>query len=560
MKKKGFLFLLSMVIIIVLAACTASEDAGEEPADADNNGESNNNDENNGNNEDDEDDGEKVLHMNNEIEPTSFNPSIGFDEASYDPLNNLMEGLTRLDEEGNPEPAVAEDWDVSDDGLEYTFDLREEATWSNGDPVVAEDFEFAWKLMLDPETDPPSPAAFLAHFIEGAEDFNEGDGSADDVEIEAEDDHTLTVTMRAPTGFFPDLVSNPVFFPVNHEVAEDDPEWHAEADTFVANGPFKLDSWDHDDEFVMVKNDEYWDSDAVNLDKVHFAMVNDSDTQYQMFESGELDTAGLPSELSDELIDGDNVFIGEQGGLEFYRFNVDEEPFQNENIRKAFAYAIDRQEIAEYIEKDGVEPAYGFVSPGFMDPDDEDFRDVNGDLVEMDVDKAQELLEEGMEEEGYDKLPDVTLSFNTSDSIKDVAEAMQDMYKENLDIEVELENQEWEVFSEEQENLELQFSRSSFINDYNDPVNMLESFITDSSMNRTDWSNEEYDDLIDKGRAEPDEDDRWDYLYEAEELLAEEMPIMPIRYYNRVVLEADDVSGIVRPAVGYMDLKTADKE
>src|SRR5699024_1313968 len=155
-----------------------------------------------------------------------------------------------------------------------------------------------------------------------------------------------------------------------------------------------------------------------------------------------------------------------------------------------------------------------------------------------------------MEEEGYDELPEVTLSYNTSDSNKDVAAALQDMLKENLDIEVELENQEWEVFSEAQQNLELQFSRSSFINDYNDPVNFLESFITDSYMNRTGWSNDEFDELINAGKTEPDEEKRWDSLYEAEKLLAEEMPIMPIRYYNTVVLESDRVSGIIRQPVG----------
>ncbi|HLQ70391.1 MAG TPA: peptide ABC transporter substrate-binding protein [Bacillota bacterium] len=550
MKNKWLLFLLVMFTAFALAACTANENAGSDPE----NGEGNSA---NATDDNDEEEG-KVLHLNNGIEPSSFNPSIGFDEASYDPLNNLMEGLTRLNEEGVAEPATAEDFDVSDDGLTYTFHIRDDANWSNGDPVVAEDFEFAWKLMLDPET--ASPAAFLAYFIKGAEDFNNDEGSADDVAIEAEDDKTLVVELNAPTGFFPDLISNPVFFPIHHKVAEEDPDWHAEADSFVSNGPFELEEWEHEDEMTFVKNEEYWDSDAVNLDKVHFVMVNDVNTQYQMFESGEIDTASIPPELSDELIDGDNVYIGEQGGLEFYRFNLEEEPFQNKKIRQAFAYAVDKKEIAEYVVKNGVEPAYGFVSPGFVNPDDEDFRDVNGDLISLDVDKAQELLAEGMEEEGYDELPKVTLSYNTSDSNKDVAEAMQDMLKENLDIEVELENQEWEVFSEAQQNLELQFSRSSFINDYNDPVNFLESFITDSYMNRTGWSNDEFDELINAGKTEPDEEKRWDSLYEAEKLLAEEMPIMPIRYYNTVVLESDRVSGIIRQPVGYMDLKYADVE
>ncbi|BAC14923.1 dipeptide ABC transporter dipeptide-binding protein [Oceanobacillus iheyensis HTE831] len=547
--KKLLLFLLALLTAFVLAACTANEDAGE-PDDADA-GETEE-----GEGQEGEAAGEKVLRVNNGVEPTSLDPSIGFDQVSWDPLNNLMEGLTRLDQEHVAGPGVAESWDISEDGLTYTFHLREDANWSNGDPVVAEDFVYAWKYMLDPAN--ASSAAFLAYFIEGAEAFNTGEGSADDVNITAVDEKTLEVVLEAPTGFFLDVLTNPAFFPVNHKVAEENPDWHAEADSFVANGPFQLESWEHDSEMVFAKNPEYWDADAVNLDKIHFAMVNDTNTQYQMFETGELDTATIPPEMSDELIDGDNVFIGDYGGLEFFRFNTTEEPFQNKNIRKAFAYAINRDDIATYVVKNGVEPAYGFVSPGFTTPDGGDFRDENGNLVEFDPETAKELLEQGMEEEGYSELPSIVLSYNTSDTNKAVAESIQNMLNENLGVEVTLENQEWNVFAEAQQNLELQLSRSSFINDYSDPVNFLESFITDSYMNRTGWSNEEYDALIEKGKTETDEEQRYEYLYEAERLLAEEMVAMPIRYYNTVVLEADHVEGILRHPVGYFDLKYAD--
>ncbi len=546
--KKSWLGLCILMLLLVLAACTANKDAGKETTE----------DEATEETSAEDDGGEKVLRVNNEEEPTSFDPSIGFDQLSWDPLNNLMEGLTRLDEDSEVIPGAAEDWDISDDQLTYTFTIREDANWSNGDPVTAEDFEYAWKYMLDPEN--KSEAAFLAHLIEGGEAYNSGEGSADDVAVTAKDEKTLEVELIAPTGFFLNLLTNPAFFPINHEVAEETPKWHAEADTFVANGPFKLDTWEHDKEMVFSKNEEYWDSDAVTLDKVHFDMINDDNTQYQMYKSGELDLAYIPSELSDELIDGDDVYIGEEGGLEFFRFNVEEEPFQNKKIRQAFAYAVDREDITEFVVKNKVEPAYGFVSPGFIDPDGKDFREVNGDLVTFDADKAKDLLEEGMEEEGYDELPDIVLSYNTSDTNKAVAETMQDMLKENLDVEVTLENQEWNVFAEAQKDLELQFSRSSFLNDYYDPVNFLESFISDSYMNRTGWESEEYDALIKKGKSETDENKRWEAMYEAEKMLADEMIVMPIRYYNNVALEADGVTGILRHPVGYFDLKYADIE
>lgn len=550
--KKWILLLLAVVLALGLGACATSTDSGE--GDNPKQTEDGKKDKKEG---DKEDKGEKVLRLNNGTEPKSLDPSIGFDSVSWTPLNNLMEGLTRLDENSQPQAATAEKWDISEDGKTYTFYIREDAKWSNGDPVVAEDFVYAWKYMLDPDT--ASPAAFLAYFIEGAEEYNSGDGSVDDVKVSAKDEKTLEVVLTAPTGFFLDLLTNPAFFPINHKVAEDNPKWHAEADTFVSNGPFAFESWKHEEEMVFVKNEHYWDKDVVKLDKVHWAMVNDENTPYQMFVSGELDVTGIPAELSDELIDGDNVYIGDQGGLEFYRFNITKEPFQNKKIRQAFSYAVNRDEIAEFVVKNGVKPAYGFVSPGFIGPDGKDFREGNGDLVTFDPDKAKQLLEEGMKEEGYDKLPEITLSYNTSDTNKAVAETVQNMLSEHLDVEVKLENQEWNVFSEAQMNLELQFSRSSFINDYSDPVNFLESFVTDSYMNRTGFSSKEYDELIKKGKTEVDEEKRWEYLQEAERMLADEMIAMPIRYYNIVALEADGVTGLLRHPVGYLDLKYADK-
>ncbi|MGM0943215.1 MAG: peptide ABC transporter substrate-binding protein [Bacillota bacterium] len=546
MTKKWLLLVATIIITFVLSACTANEDAGKEP-ESDGEGEGT-----------EEATGEKILQLNNGEEPTSFDPAIGFDAVSWNALNNLLEGLTRLGEDHTPQAAIAEKWDISEDGKTYTFYLRENANWSNGDPVVAQDFVYAWKRLLDPETG--SSAAFLGYFIKGGEAFNNGEGSADDLGLTAVDEKTFEVELENPTGYFLHVVTNPAFFPVNHKVAEENPEWHAEAESFVANGPFKLESWKHDSEIVFKKNEEYWDAEAVKLDGVHWAMVNDTNTEYQMFERGELDSADIPAEMSDQLIDGDNVQIEEQGGLDFYRFNVTEEPFQNAKIRKAFAMAVNRQNIAEFVVKNKVKPAYGFVSPGFQNPSGDDFRDVNGELVTFDPEEAKKLLEEGMEEEGYDELPKVTLSYNTSDVNKAVAESLQGMFSENLGVEVNLENTEWNVFQEDQKALKHQLSRSSFLFDYADPVNFLESFITGSYMNRTGWSSEKYDELIENAKSETDEEKRWEYMYKAEKLLAEEMPAFPIRYYNQVEVVQEGVSNLLRHPVGYLELKHTDKQ
>lgn len=264
MKKLSMLLLIIMVF--ALAACTANENAGTEKKE----GEEKNSKK------------EKILYLNNESEPTSFDPVIGYDIKSWDPLNNLMEGLTRLGKDHKPEGAMAEDWKVSDDGKTYTFNLRKDAKWSNGDDVTAGDFVFAWKRLLNAETG--SGAAFLGYFIEGGEAYNTGEGTADDVKVKAVDEKTFEVTLTSPQAYFLSVITNPAFFPVNEKVATENPQWFAEADSFVGNGPFNLTEWVHDSHFVMKKNDTYWDKKNVKLDQVNWAIIDDRNTAYQMFQ------------------------------------------------------------------------------------------------------------------------------------------------------------------------------------------------------------------------------------------------------------------------------------
>ncbi|MFB5088952.1 peptide ABC transporter substrate-binding protein [Psychrobacillus sp. PGGUH221] len=548
MKKWLSLFALAF-LALVLSACTANKNAGEEkPAETTTEEE----------NEEVEVATEKVLYLNNGNEPTSFDPSVGFDAVSWNALNNVMEGLVRLSKDHIAEPATAEKVDVSEDGLTYTFTIREDAKWSNGDPVLASDFVYGWLHMLNPET--ASPAAFLAYFIEGAEAYNNGEGTADAVAIKALEEKVFEVKLNAPTEAFLNIITNPSFFPVNEKVATENPTWFTEADTFVGNGPFKLASWEHDVSFSFAKNENYWDAGSVKLDKVEWAMVDDSNTEYQMYETGELDVSGVPSELADQLMSDPELKNEDQAGLYFYRFNVSQEPFTNKKIRQAFGLAVNQQEIVEFVTKNGEKPAEGFVPYGFIGPDGKEFRETAGKLTGFDAEKAKTLLAEGMAEEGYTALPEVVLTYSTSDVHKKIAEALQSKFKEVLGVDVKLQNVEASVFAAEQKEFKYQLSRSSFLFDYADPVNALESFITGSSMNRTTWSNPEYDKLITDIKNETDEAKRWEMLIQADAMLMEEMPVFPVHYYNQVTLEKSNVSGIVRHPVGYMDLKWADKE
>lgn len=540
--KKWLSLIVLALAMVVMAACTANEDAGSNDSSESSNDEKS----------------EKVLYLNNAVEPTSFDPSVAFDAVSWNPLNNLMEGLVRLDENNEPKEAIAEKVETSKDGKTYTFTLRKDAKWSNGDPVTAGDFVYGWLHMLDPKT--ASPAAFLAYPIVGAEAYNTGEGKKGDVGIKAVDDQTFEVTLNDPTEAFLNIISNPSFFPVNEKVAEDNAKWFAEADSFVSNGPFKLASWEHDSKMVFEKNDQYWDQANVKLDKVEWAMVNDVNTEYQMYQSDELDVSSIPGEMYDQLKDSDELVNSEQAGVAFYRFNVDKEPFTNAKVRQAFAHAINQENIVEYVTKTGQKPAHGFVSYGFVGPDGKEFRDTVGDLINFDKDEAKKLLEEGMKEEGWDKLPAVTLTYGTSPDNQKVAVALQDQFKEALGVDVKLQSVEPSVFLAEQKELKHQLSRSSFIFDYADPVNALESFITDSSMNRTNWSNKKYDKLIADAKAEQDAAKRWELLQQAEKLLMEETPVVPVHFYNQLSVQKPAVTGIVRHPVGYLELKNVDKK
>ncbi|WP_223588771.1 peptide ABC transporter substrate-binding protein [Neobacillus bataviensis] len=543
--KKFLTMLVTCLLVFALAACTANKDAGSEPKKDDGKGKS-------------KEKVEKVLNLNNSQEPTSWDPAIGFDAVSWNSLNNIMEGLTRLDQTHEPKAATAKSWDVSEDGKTYTFHIRDNAKWSNGDDVTAGDFVFAWKRLLDPKTG--SSAAFLGYFIEGGEAFNTGKGTADDVKVKAVDNKTFEVTLTSPQAYFLSVIANPAFFPINEKVATANPNWFAEASSFVGNGPFKLTEWNHDSDFTFTKNEKYWDAKNVKLDKVHWAMVDDPNTEYQMFKTGELDTSDVPAELADQLFKEGDVKVEDQAGEYFYRFNLTKEPFQNENIRKAFALAVNQEQMVDLVTKNKEKPAYGFVSYGFKDAAGNDFRKTNGDLLKTDVAKAKELLKKGMEEENYTKLPEVTLTYSTSDAHKKIAEALQQMFKENLGVDVKLANMESSVFATDQKALKFQLSRSSFLADYADPINFLENFITGSPMNRTGWSNKEFDQLIKDAKNEKDEKKRFEMMYKAEKVLFDAAPIIPIHFYNQVYLQNKDVTGIVRHPVGYLELKWADKK
>jgi len=501
---------------------------------------------------------EKVLRLNNVEEPSSLNPALGLNLISWEPLNNLMEGLVRLDAKHTAAPATAEKWEVSADGKTYTFHLRKNAKWSDGSPVTAGDFVYGWTQLLTPAT--ASPAAFLLYDIVGAQDFNAGKAQSDALGVRALDPHTLQVTLNAPSLSFLNILTNPGFAPVNQKVAQANPKWHTEAASYVSNGPFMLKQWEHASSMRFEKNPNYWDKDAVKLDAVDWVMINDLNTSYQMFRTGELDAtpSPLPAALYEKVKDSKEFMTVPQAGVYFYRFNTKMPPFQNADIRRAFALAVNRQDIVDYVVKQGRKAADAFVSPGFTGPDGKDFYETSNGFVKTDATQAKALLKKGMEAEKYTTLPPVTLSHINNPDDRKIAQALQAMFKDNLGIDVQLQAIESKVFYTQQRGGKLQFSRSSFTNDYADPYNALESFVSSSSMNRTGWSNGQYDTLIKTARNETDAARRWELLQKSQQVLFADMPIFPLFFYNQGFMQKTGVTGILRHPVGYIDLKTAD--
>ncbi|KKX54892.1 peptide ABC transporter substrate-binding protein [Brevibacillus borstelensis] len=500
--------------------------------------------------------GPKVLKLNLHSEPPTADPGLSEDTTSAAIIRATFDGLTRVGADGQPHESVAEKIEISEDGLTYTFKLRD-SKWSNGDPLTAKDFEYAWKRALDPKT--ASNYAYQLYYVKNGEAFNKGKVGADEVGVKALDEKTLEVKLENPTPFFLELTAFPTYFPVNQKVVEADAKWAGEAKTHVGNGPYKMESWEHKNKLVLVKNENYWDKDSVKLDKIEFAMVEDENTELSMFDNGEIDWAGsptsaLPTDAIPALKESGKMKTQPIAGTYWYKFNTEKPPFNNVKIRKAFAYAIDRQSLIDNILQTGQLPAMGALPMSMAVNKDGYFKD-------NDVETAKKLLEEGLKELGMSKLPPITLSYNTSEGHKKIAEAIQDQWKKNLGVDVKLENKEWKVYIEDLHQGNYQVGRMGWLGDFNDPINFLELYKEkDGGNNDTRWENAQYKELLNKSATIQNHEERLKVLGEAEKILMDEMPIMPIYFYTQSWVQKDNVKGVVISGLGDVDWKWADVE
>ncbi|WKA53735.1 peptide ABC transporter substrate-binding protein [Planococcus shixiaomingii] len=545
-RKNTFLLLLVSILGIVLVACSGGGDTSSEPAETGGQG---------GGGTSGEPDAVQELNLMERAEIPSMDSAVAEDEVTFNILNNVNEGLFRLNQENIAEPAIAEgEPEISADGLTYTFKLRD-ANWSDGTPVTANDFVFAWQRAVDPETGSPYGPYMMGGTIKNATQIAEGDMDKSELGIEATDDKTLVVTLERPVPYFISLMSFGTFYPQKEEfVTEKGDDYASNSDNVLYNGPFMLTGWDGTGlEWALEKNPEYWDAETVQLDAINFDVVKEPSTAVNLYTSGEKDRATLTGEFAMQYAQDPEV-VRELDPSTFYlKFNQERDgektPLANVNIRKAIAMAFNKQDLTDVVLADGSLPANYLVPAEFaFDENKTDFREANGDMLAFNAEEAKTLWQQGLEEEG---LTDLTLELlgGDTETAKSMDEYMKAQLEDNLEgLTVNLKAVPFSVRLELDEAQDYDIQSAGWGPDYQDPMTFLDLFVTDSPQNKMSYSNEEFDALIEsaKGELAQDATARWDAMAQAERILLEEdAAIAPTYQRGNMALQKPYVKGVV---------------
>jgi oligopeptide transport system substrate-binding protein len=488
-------------------------------------------------------DRDQVLHRGLSVEPVGLDPILATDTSYYTVLSALLEGLVAEDPvDLHPVPGVASSWEVSPDGLTYTFHLRADARWSDGAPVTSSEFLISWERML--AMNQASVAASQLYIIRGAEAFNRGDLDSSKLGLNAPDPRTLSVTLLHPAPWFLSVLSGPAWMPVplaSHAEYQPVPAgrnpW-SQPGTWIGNGPFNLKEWKRGQEIIVARSPTYWDVAHVRLREIHFHPFDSLDSEERSFRSGQLHvTEAIPPSRIEAYrgASSGRLRIDPLLGTYFMRINVRRPGLGDRRVRLALALAIDRDTLAERVLRGGQEPAYSFTPPGIAgySPDPAQRRS---------IDSARRLLAEAGHAAGSG-LPTFTLLYNTSESHRDVAEAVQEMWRLNLGIRIELVNQELKSTEEARRAGDYDLLLSSWIADYVDPSAFLEMWRGDSGDNFTGWSSADYDALVSRADATAEPSARNALYGQAERLLLNEAPIAPLYHYTHAFLIQPSVHG-----------------
>jgi oligopeptide transport system substrate-binding protein len=532
-----------------------------------------------------------ACNKDKDSEEVIFNWNIGADPATLDPglngasdggnvINNTFEGLVR-EISGEVLPGIAESWSTSSDGLTVTFNLRE-SNWSDGTPLTAHDFVYSWLRAMDPAT--ASEYSWIWYYtnVVGADDYAMGVGDKEDVGISAPDDYTLVVELINPTNYFVSLMAFFHFLPVNQAAVEAGPDgtWAKDAELYVSNGAFKLESYTIGDGLVLVKNDEYWNAEEVGIDRINAKFIDDESTAYTAFNAGDFDF--IPSVPTAEvpilIAESSEFYVFAQLGTYYYSFNMDKDGdgvnegyaedgvFTNRKLRTALSYAINREAITEAV-GGGEVAAGGFIPPGFLDNEGNDFFETAGTYGlatdDSNFEEAVTLFAEAASELGLTvaqlqtALEAEELMYNTSEAHAFIAQMVQESWSQVLGFDMPLANQEWATFQDTRSQGNFDLARGAWLTDFMDPSGMLAIFSSDNSYNDPNYYNPAFDALLNEAASTTSAQVHFEKLYEAQEVFMTDMPIIPVYHSTDTMLVSDDLVGWGRSVLGILDFTRA---
>ena len=496
----------------------------------------------------------QVLNWSYASELPSMDLSTATDTISFDQLNSTMEGIYRIGKNSKVEPGLATKTEVSKDGLTYTFTLRKNDKWSNGDPVTAQDFVYSWRRTVDPKTG--SQYAYLFDGIANANDIIAGKKAVDTLGIKAEGKYKLVVTLEKKLPYFKLLMGFPVFFPQNQNVVEKyGKKYGTAAKYLVYNGPFKMEGWSGSNlSWKLVKNKNYWDKKDVKLSQINFSVNKSTTTSYNLYQSKKLDYTPLSTEQAKQLKGKDGYQVLKEARTNYLEFNETNKVFANKKIRQALFYAVNRQVLADKVLGAGTLPSLGIVSRDLAFNKGKDFavaaKTTAG--VTYNKAKAQKLLKEGLAEVGQSKLS-FTLLGDDTDVSKQVTESLQSQIQQTLpDVDVSVSNVPFKTRLQRSEDGDFDVVVSAWGADFADPISFLDLFTSDNSYNNGKWKNAEYDKLITASKTTDagNVDKRWDDMVKASKILSEDQGVAPLYQLNVAYMLNPSVKGVIQNTAG----------
>ncbi|MCI8613619.1 peptide ABC transporter substrate-binding protein [Parablautia intestinalis] len=507
--------------------------------------------------------GEKILSVQVGPDPETIDPALNSAVDGGNMLLHSFECLLTVDQDGKLAPGQAETWETSEDGLTWTFHLRDGLKWSDGTDLTANDFVYSWKRVCDPMVAAPYAETVLA-MVEGYDKAITGD--LDALQVVAQDDSTLVVTLNAPCSYFGSLAAFATLSPVQQATIEANGDaWATSAETYISNGPFYVSEWVPGSYILMSKNPNYWNADAIKLDGIKWNLIEDANASYSAYQTGEvLFIKDVPTEEIPSLEGNADFYVDPIIGTYYLSLNTQREPFNDPLVRKALSLAIDREYVAGTLMQGTYTAASNFMGPGWIDTDGSQFVDnANGGQPYIDVTNHEANVEEAkklLADAGYpdgEGFPSISYSTNDAGYHKVVAEYLQQAWGE-LGIDLTVDIVEWASFTPMRRNGDYDSARNGWVGDYSDPSNMLDLLYSTNGNNDGKFNNADYDAAMETSRTTLDAAERSEALHTAEDILMEETGCIPVAYYNDFWLQSDKITGSWHSPYGYWYFMYAD--